>query len=225
MVLHSNMESRFNCSICHSFASLDYASVVRHIGFVHAWEPRFRVTCGIEGCIRTYTSYRCYRAHIVNKHNELISDESVNTEESFLQNSDHEATHSIEEMDSAPFDDSLTEVSAERPKLYNKALFLLKLKEERRLSQVAVNGLIGDISTLLEEEILSLKKDIIQCMQEEHASTELISKIHKHFFEKIAVPPFEKYFTDNFHLAVSIPNPYNVCSILGYLIYIYFRNQ
>lgn len=34
--LQSNMESRFNCSICHSFASLDYASVVRHIGSLQA---------------------------------------------------------------------------------------------------------------------------------------------------------------------------------------------
>ena len=160
------MESRFNCSICHSFASLDYASVVRHIGSAHAWEPRFKVTCGIDGCIRTYTSYRRYRAHIVNKHSEHISNERVNTEETFL---DHE-THGIEEMDSVCFDDPVTEVSAERPKLYNKALFLLKLKEERRLSQLAVNGLIGDISTLLEEEISSLKKDVIKCMHEEHTS-------------------------------------------------------
>ena len=205
------MESRFNCSICHSFASLDYASVVRHIGSVHAWEPRFKVTCGIDGCIRTYTSYRRYRAHIVNKHSEHISDERVNTEETFL---DHE-THSIEEMDSVCFDDPVTEISAERPKLYNKALFLLKLKEERRLSQLAVNGLIGDISTLLEEEISSLKKDVIKCMHEEHASTELISKIHKQFSDKITAPPFEglqtaylqkKYFTENFHLVVSKHN-------------------
>ena len=67
-------------------------------------------------------------------------------------------------------------------------------------------------------------------MQEEHASTELIKKINKHFSEKIAVPPFEglqtaylqkKYFTDNFHLVVRIPYPHNVCSIMGYLICIY----
>ena len=92
----SNMELRFNCSICHSFASLDYASVVRHIGSVHAWEPQFRVTRGIDGCIRTYTSYRRYRDHIVNKHSELLSDQRVNTEDT------HESSsHSIEEMDSA----------------------------------------------------------------------------------------------------------------------------
>ena len=56
-------------------------------------------------------------------------------------------------------------------------------------------------------------------MQEEHASADLISKINKQFSEKIAAPPFEglhtaylqrKYFTDNFHLLVSLPNPHNV---------------
>jgi len=94
-----------------------------------------------------YTSYTCYRDHIINKHSELISDEGINTEEPFLQGP--KPTYSNEEMDAAPFDDSITKVAAERPKLYKKALFLLKLKEERRLSQVVVNGLIGDISTLL----------------------------------------------------------------------------
>ena len=43
------MESRF---ICHLFVSLDYASVIWHIGSVHAWEPRIKVTFGIDGCMR-----------------------------------------------------------------------------------------------------------------------------------------------------------------------------
>ena len=87
-----------------------------------------------------------------------MSDARVDTEESL----DHETDmYGTEEMDSVSFDDPVTEVSIERPKLYNKALFLLKIKE-RRLSQLAVNGLIGDISTLLEEEILSLKTNVIK---------------------------------------------------------------
>ena len=151
---------------------------------------------------------------LYSKHSKLTVDESVNTEESFLPESDHEPTHSIEEMDMTPFNDLLTEASAERPKLYNKALFLLKLKEEWRWSQTAVNGLIGDISILLEEEITSLKKDVIQCMQEEHASVELISQINKLFSEKIAVAPFQglqtaylqkKIFCDHFNLVVWTP--------------------
>ena len=81
------MDSRFSCSICNSFASLDYASVIRHIGSVHAWEPQFRITYGIEGCIRTYTSYRRYREHIINKHSELLRDDNMDTEP--LQDAEH----------------------------------------------------------------------------------------------------------------------------------------
>ena len=74
------------------------------------------------------------------------------------------------------------------------ALFLLKLKEER-LPQVVINSLIGDVSTLLEEEILSLKKDVIQCMQEGHASAELTSKVNEQFAKQIATTPFEGLHT------------------------------
>ena len=76
---------------------------------------------------------------------------------------------------------------------------------------MAINSLIGDISTLLEEETLLLKKDVIQCMLEGHASTELISRVNEQFSTKIAATPFEglhtsylqkKYYNDHFHLVV-----------------------
>lgn len=76
--------------------------------------------------------------------------------------------YSIEE---SPNPSKSANVLTNRPynHVYNKALFLLKLKEERRLPEGAVDGLIGDISILLEEEILSLKQNITQYMQEGHA--------------------------------------------------------
>ena len=124
------MDSRFSCSICNSFGAQDYASVIRHIGSVHAWEPRFRITCGIEGCVRTYTSYRCYREHIIHKHGELVRDDDMDVDS--LQDSEH--GYADEEMSNL-FDDSAIDheeqtTNYEIPKLYNKALFLLKLKEE-----------------------------------------------------------------------------------------------
>ena len=89
----------------------------------------------------------------------------MNTEEPVIQDSEY--VQSDEEMTSNHFDNSLIpEVS--RPKLYNKALFLLKIKEERRLSQVAINGLIGDITTLLGEEYLSLKISSSACRKGMH---------------------------------------------------------
>ena len=55
-------------------------------------------------------------------------------------------------------------------------MLLLKLKEERRLPQVTIDHLVGDISTLLEEELLSLKCNITKCLQESHASVELTTQ-------------------------------------------------
>ena len=93
------------------------------------------------------------------------------------------------------------------------------------------NGLIGDISILLEEEITSLKKDVIQCMQEEHASVELISNVNKLFSEKIAVTLFEglqtAYLQKNISLTIFIcwyEYQTNIMCMPDILC-IYFRNQ
>ena len=51
----------------------------------------------------------------MNKHSELISNESIDTQEPLLQDFDHEP---IEELDPASFDDPVAEVSIQRPKLY-----------------------------------------------------------------------------------------------------------
>ena len=100
---------------------------------------------------------------------------------------------------------------SERPKLYNKAMYLLKLKHERRISQVAIDGLISDTATLIEEELLSVKNKVIQCLEEGHAPAELISNINEKLSKRISTQPFEglqsaylqkKYYLENFNLVV-----------------------
>lgn len=121
--------SQFTCSICKSFAAMDYVAVIRHIGSDHSWEPRFRVTCGIEGCMRVYKSYRCFREHIFNKHGDdvpMLLDDS-NTLEEAPNVHDYNIMHN----DEATTADFAVDVPvSERPKLYNKAMYLLKLKHE-----------------------------------------------------------------------------------------------
>ena len=39
------------CSICKHFSSVNYSSVLRHIGVVHSHEANFSLTCGVNGCI------------------------------------------------------------------------------------------------------------------------------------------------------------------------------
>ena len=98
---------------------------MRYVGSVHAWEPWFRITCGIERYTWKYKSYKCYRDHIFNKHSELLpaADDSMSTDESLLQDSEH--VYSIEESTNPSYS---SDMPADRPKSYNKALLLHKNK-------------------------------------------------------------------------------------------------
>ena len=96
--------------------------------------------------------------------------------------------------------------------LNSKALFLLKIKEERRISQSNVDCLIGDFTVLLKEELMSLKGDIISCVKEGQDVDDSVSRIDNLFSKKLATSPFDgldtahlqrKYFLEHFHLVVS----------------------
>ena len=97
--------------------------------------------------------------------------------------------------------------------LNSKALFLLKIKEDRRISQSNVDCLIGDLTVLLKEELMSLKSDIISCVKEGQDTDDSVSRINEIFSKKLSTSPFEgldtahlqrKYFLEHFHLVVSI---------------------
>lgn len=99
-----------------------------------------------------------------------------------------------------------------RPISYNKALFILKAKEERRITQRAIDGLICDISILFEEELSKIKTDIISCVQENCGTDDTVSKIDN-IIAHATISPFHGldsaylqrlYFLDHFHLLVSI---------------------
>ena len=211
------MESRFTCSICQSFTARNYLAVIRHIGSVHSHEPRFMITCGIEGCIRKYKSYRRFRDHIFNSHSETVPNDTHGNIDEQPQSQD--SSNYDADTDVIGNDSTTTAQDDDPPLLHNKAMFILKLKEERRLTQVAIDGLIDDVSTLL-EEVLSLKKDINCCLQLQQNVPEHVGcAINEVFSSRMIKSPFEglqsahlqkKYFINNFHLVVRFLNTYTV---------------
>ena len=42
--------------------------VISHLRLVHANDPNFSVSCGIEGCYRTFKSFSSFYQHIYRKH-------------------------------------------------------------------------------------------------------------------------------------------------------------
>ena len=95
MMSINGLSEKYVCCVCHKFAAPRYTSVLRHIGSVHSCEPHLHLTCGIEGCPRTYSSYRCFRKHIRSQHREFLD-----------QTSDEQLTDSfnLADTDSDPID-------------------------------------------------------------------------------------------------------------------------
>ena len=65
--------SKIACVLCAHFAGNTFADVVRHIGYVHAWEPNFQITCGLDECKRQYRSFMAYRNHLYKAHGGLMN--------------------------------------------------------------------------------------------------------------------------------------------------------
>ena len=127
---------RFSCTICHRFASSTLKRVVRHIGSVHSFEPGFQITCGVNGCARTYTNFRSFQKHLTRQHQAAF--EKNTTDDSTAD------SHVLEEeiplnIDASP----IVTTEEERSSLKRSAaLFLLKTKEVHRVTQTALNGII-----------------------------------------------------------------------------------
>ena len=58
--------------LCYSFAARILNGVLRHIRAVHAHEANFHVTCGIQGCPRSYSNYYSYKKHMYQKPREVL---------------------------------------------------------------------------------------------------------------------------------------------------------
>ena len=93
--------------------------------------------------------------------------------------------------------------------LHNKASFLLKLKEERRISQRAINGIVDYMNTLFEQELAVLKEEVTSCFA---GTNNTMGEVKKIFEQKMSVPFFHNldsehlqkaYYTTQFNYVVS----------------------
>jgi len=64
--------------LCNS-AARNLKGVVCHIGSVHAHGANFHVTCGLQGCPRTYTNFHSYKKHMYSRHRDTLEVESSPT--------------------------------------------------------------------------------------------------------------------------------------------------
>lgn len=210
-----SMQDSFLCKICNNFASHTYSKVLRHIGLVHSFDPGFSVTCGVDGCPRTFTKYNSFRKHILRHHRFLLQkSRDVHQDNHVLVNecSDNNLQSSRDDVihtsnDVSNYDESSTEVS----QAARSALFILKAKECLKISQVALNTMLDDIDILLQSKLQETKHKVLGLLSCTNVSEEIATKTREIFnsdksmFSGLHTAYSQnKYFVDHLGLVVCL---------------------
>lgn len=147
-----NCKMAFLRPICYRAAYTTMKGVLRHVGLIHSQDANFHVVCGIEGCCRIYTNYLSYKKHMYRKHRTTL--ELSLTAQAQSETIDTMQT-SILECENSD-DDALMDVSIDFKKRHS-ALLLLKMKQTYKMSEIAVDSIISDISLLLQNRTDELR--------------------------------------------------------------------
>ena len=65
----SHQGERWRCPLCDLFAATTLKGVIRHLGAVHSHES---ITCGLEGCPRSYANFHSYKKHMYKNHRDIL---------------------------------------------------------------------------------------------------------------------------------------------------------
>ena len=133
---------------------------------IHKFDPNLSLKCGINSCPEEYTVYESFRSHVYRKHRELLYTDTTNNEE----DQHHEAQENVEEEnveeenveedhrdeyqeDEAQEDTNEIDINPKRM----AASFLLKIHEENKVTQTALNNIVHDINELWRHTIQNIK--------------------------------------------------------------------
>ncbi len=202
--------SSWLCPLCHHFAARTLKGVLRHIGAVHAHEAGFHVICGVQGCPRSYSNYHSYKKHMYQKHRDALEVVGGSSAEEFelIQSN-------ASELAFGPSDDAIVTCTqqdvVQHDEKRQSALFLLKAKTVNKVSNTALNDLIGDISMLLESRIQSVQQELASTLSSR--GVQLDSELVSIFQKPSLTAPFEglhseylrkKFFIEKMGLLVSV---------------------
>lgn len=122
----------------------------------------------IQGCPRTYTSYRCYRNHVLKQRAEIDEKQvdNIAVDEDLIQ-------------DLSESESPLLPARGDYVHKDSAALFILKAKEDLKVSQLALDGLLDGFSTLCESQQKALSIEIKACLRSFNCSSEVVELIFK----------------------------------------------
>ena len=122
------------CPKCRLFEAKSFLKVINHLR-LHESEPGFSVKCGVQGCGRSYKRVESLKKHIYRQHRDLLD---LNQKDNSRTDDMWQCDEAVEDDEWEDIDDCCVEESEMTNKAFEraKALFILEIREERRLPQV-----------------------------------------------------------------------------------------
>ena len=189
MADHSVTLQSIQCPLCPvSFHKLiSVGEYTKHLRLFHASKPDFKITCGINGCQQAYTNLGIFKNHLYGIHSGAIDAMTVVAPESMhaapesespccsgLNSTDCADARTTETTSSDHHDDNDVSDSTNNPETVcsgslsctsdamqkSSALFLLGLKEKHKLTQVTVQSIVDNVTTLTQQRISSVKSQV-----------------------------------------------------------------
>ena len=162
---------------------------------------------GIGGCARTYVNFYSFKKHVYRRHRVNLEMADPFTMTSGEPNTHTGGTGSDESLWNADDDPELEqEDNCTVTKLQQKqqmALFLVKTKEIRKVSQVALDGIIEDFTLILQETIQRLREEVNSCLIENGLSITTFDGLLGIFDNQSTLNPFSelesKYKQEKFY--------------------------
>ena len=153
----------------------------------------------VDGCHRTYRKFVSYKKHIYEKHIKISHASGAG----LLQPEDMEVS-SDDRQDGFDEDDSIslspTDVVGNN-QMKISALFLMKLENEFKVASTALDCIIEDVTTLLDNKIDSLRNKLFAKLSQRNIMFD--SEINSVFESAVARNPFEglrsEYFRDKYY--------------------------
>lgn len=136
------------CPICDNKEAVSLADYLRHIRLHHADRPNFRVKCNLQNCqTKPYHNFCYFRNHVYDYHDNIVVKKSTTRP--------MDPPDMADTCDGTGYHSSDSEI-AESPNLEKRmediqrasAIWILKIRECHKLTQVTTESIIKDVDSL-----------------------------------------------------------------------------
>lgn len=193
---------------------MNLTEFLKHIQLFHSHQPGFSITCGLNGCLRSFSSFQSFRNHVYSYHG---GESSLDQQQTADGKSDGTGDIGGDDGDDdGDGDDGITfdsEVRETPPSQRNAAMFLMGLKEKYMITQVALQGVIEGVTNLVQSHLDALHSQVQQQLLQSGVSQAAIDGIQPLFSEcGTYAHPFQgletqyqqlKFYRQHFKLIVS----------------------